>query len=117
MGGNHLASTQNGGDVARQIVGTPDVTAEHGDSVQAGAVDTYHGRVGVFVVDIGCYGTHTDAHGSNEDEGIEVIPALADILSADVFPLELRKKDLGNVPAFIAYGYDGYLLHLSMVMG
>jgi hypothetical protein len=34
-----------------------------------------------------------------------------------VFPRKLRQEASGNMPTLFADGYDGYLLHLSMVMG
>ena len=83
LGGDDLASAQDGSNISRQIVGTAYVSGEYGDGIHSHAVDTHHGRVGVLVFDIRCDGSYTDAHGSDKYKGIVVLPLLTHQLSAD----------------------------------
>ena len=63
--------TEEGSEVARQLVGTADVSREDGDDVAPRAVDVDHRWIGVLVPDQWSDATHTDTHSSDEDPPFE----------------------------------------------
>ena len=93
------------------------MAAQHRYGVEAEAVDTDHGGVRVLVGDAGGDGAHANAHGPDEYESVEVVPALVDVLATDDFSLELGEQQTGDVLALLADLYDGYFLHFRMVIG
>ena len=60
LGGNDGRSSQYPGHLLGELIGTAYMTREHGDYVRPVGVYADHGRVGVLVFDIGCYGAYTD---------------------------------------------------------
>ena len=112
--GNDLAGTNHRSHVTRQIVGTTDVSAQHGDDIQSHAVHTHHSRVFVLVFDIRSNGANADAHSPYEHKRIEILPALADIRTTDdlalIFPGKyLTQQQSGYMLALLTNLYDGYL--------
>ena len=107
---------QRGGQPGGQRVGAAHMTADDGDDVAAGRVDADHGRVGVLILEAGGDGADADAHGSDEDQGVEVVPAGGDVGAVEGLALRLLTDDVGHMSAAIADGYDG-CSHFSMSMG
>ena len=81
------------------------------------AVHTHHRRIFVLVLHKGGDGSHADAHGSNEDEGIEMIPLGTYLSALDGLGVQLTLQNRGDVTACLADGDDGYFLHRRIVMG
>ena len=52
-------------------------------------IDTDDCRVGMLVLDEGCYRAHTDAHRAYKYEGVKVLPSLGNIGTPDDQGLEL----------------------------
>ena len=48
----------------------------------------------MLVFDVGCDGSYTNTHRSDEHKGLEVLPTLADIGTADDFCLMFSGKQL-----------------------
>ena len=94
-------------------VGTTDVAGEDGDDVLAQRVQTQDGGVAVLVVDERGDGADTDAHGTDEDKGVEVVPARRDIGARNDFASRCLPYLLRGVRPGFANLYDGYLLHLQ----
>ena len=90
-----------------KAVGTSHVAGEDGDDVGSGAVDTQHGGVGVLVLHEGCYGTDTDAHGTDEDEGAKVVPAFGDFATGDDGGPKFALKGFGDAGTGFGDGNEG----------
>ena len=87
------------------------------DGVLPEAVDADHSGVFVLVLDIRCDSAHADAHGTDEDEGVEVVPALADVGAGEDTCAQFSFQFRCDFAASLADGYNGYLLHFSIVIG
>ena len=55
------------------------MTGQNRNHVVSHAVHADDCRVGVLVLDKRSYCAHTDAHGTNKDEGIILVPVFTDI--------------------------------------
>ena len=80
-------------------------------------VDANDGRVGVLVFDIWSDRAYTDAHGTDEDEGIKVVPLTTHIRSLYAFGIPLTLEHECDVLASLVDLYDCYLLHVSISIG
>ena len=106
--------TKEGGNVACQVVGTTDVSAEHGNDVRSQSVDADYGRIFVLILDEGRNGAHADAHSANEHKRIEILPSLTNIRTTDYLALIFLGKNLTEqqaryMLALLANVYDCYL--------
>ena len=77
-------------------------------------VDTYHGRVIVLVLNKRGNGSHADAQGTDENEGVELLPVApygiaTDNLGFGVFLLQAG----GNRFTSLIDLYDSYFVHFS----
>ena len=70
---------------------------------------TDNGRVGVFVFNIGGNSAHTDTHSTNKHKGIKVLPMSSYCCTLDEFGSQFLLDEIGNMSAFLANLYDGYL--------
>ena len=93
------------------------MSREHRDDVQPQTIDTYHSWVFVLILNIRSNGAYADAHSTNEDEGIKILPLLANITASDDLGIEFSLEILGNLFPCLANGYDSYLLHRNISIG
>ena len=111
MRGDYGFGSQGAGYVLCQLVGSADVSRKHGDDVAAGTVDADHGGVGVLVLDIGGDAAYADAHGSNEEEGVEAVEMFFQEKVVAVYRLAVvclhRGADKGRLRKFV-YKLPGY---------
>ena len=77
LGGDDLAASNDGSHLARQVIGTSHMSAEHGNDILPQTVDADHGRIFVLVLDIRRNGADANTHCPNEYKGIESLPKLA----------------------------------------
>ena len=66
--------TDERGNLACQVVGTAHVSTQYRDDIISQRVDAYHGRVGMFVLDIMGDGSGAYAQGADKHEGVVVFP-------------------------------------------
>ena len=91
------------------------MSREYGDGIQTHAVDTDHSWVFVFVFDIWCNGSDADAHGSDENKGIELLPLLSYLRTLDDLGFEFTLEGAGNLLPCLADLDDCYLhRHFSL---
>ena len=122
LGGNHLTTTEIRCDVTRQLVGTTDMSAQHRHNVHSQTIDTHHSRVFVLILHTRGYCADTNAHRTNEYEGIEILPTLTHEGAVDNFALRIWgmkqvQQRPGKIPTLVADRYDRYFLHRNIVIG
>jgi hypothetical protein len=78
---------------------------------------TDNGRVCMLIFYIGGNGSHANAHRSDKDKGIVLIPLLTDFRASDDLGTKFTLEDLRNILACLTDLYDGYLLHFKIVIG
>ena len=100
-----------------EFVGSADMSAEYGNGIQSETVDADHRRVLMFVLDIWGDGSYADAHGSDEDEGIVLVPLSAYLCALNDLSLQFALEQQGVFLALLANLDYRYLLHFSMVIG
>ena len=74
LGGHHGRSAGQGGEAARQVIGAADVAGNHRHDELAGTVDADYRRILVFVFQRGSDAADADAHGTDENHGLEILP-------------------------------------------
>ena len=90
------------------------MSAEDGDDVEAEAVDADDGGILVLVVDVRSDGPDADAHGPDENKGVELLPLSAHFRALNHFGFQLALQDGGIFLALLANLDNGYLLcHIS----
>lgn len=95
--GDDSIGTEQRSQTIGQFVGTAHMSAQHRDDVQAHAIDAYHSGVGMLVVHVGRYGSYTDAHCSDEDEGIIITPMSTYVSALNDFSLGFFLNQSGGL--------------------
>ena len=89
LGGDDLPGACQSSHLTGEVVGTADMSAEDGDDVEAEAVDADDGGILVLVVDVRSDGPDADAHGPDENKGVELLPLSAHFRALDYFGFQL----------------------------
>ena len=85
--------------------------------MQSYAIYANHSRVGMFIFDIGTNGAYTDAHRTDEDEGIVVVPLFAYFSAGNNLCMESTLERQDNSFAGFTDLDNCYFWHFSISMG
>ena len=109
--------SDDGSHFACQFVCTSHMTRKHSNDVLSQAIDTHHRRIFVLVLYERCNRSDTNAHRSDEDKGIVVLPLTFHFRAQNHLGVQFSLQGLSNLVACLADGDDGYLLHVSISIG
>ena len=109
--------TKEGGNVACQVVGTTDVSAEHGNDVRSQSVDADYGRIFVLILDEGRNGAHADTHSADEDKAVIFSPLPAYVSTLNPLCTKFTLESVGDILSSLTNLYNRYFLHFSIFIG
>ena len=99
--------TQRPGHLLGELVGSTYVSGEHRDHIHSVAIYADHGGIRMLILDIGSYGAYANPQGTDEDEGIVVVPHAPDFRSCYGLCVQFLTDDLGNLGTGFVYTDNG----------
>ena len=117
LSSNHLVTTYNTYNLSCQVIGSTYMPTEYGDNILAQRINTDHGRITMFILDVWSDGTNTDAHSTNENESIKLLPLGRDSIATHTLGTKHLLQTGSDGSTSLADLYDCYLLHFSIVIG
>ena len=115
LGGDDLMPSDDGSHFARQFVRTSHMTRKHSNDVLPKAIDTHHRRIFVLVLHERRNCPDTNAHRSDEDKGIEVLPLITHFCALNGLGFQLSLQSQGNILPCLADLNNSYL-HGALMM-